>query len=66
MKKAAGIIIATLVGVASVTAQIASDQKAANKLARLEGLKDAGFGIFIHWGIPGSRWSTLRSDIPVL
>jgi len=55
MKKITGIIIATLFGVQCATAQIASDQKAglegANKPKRLEWLKDAGFGIFIHWGI---------------
>ena len=55
MKKAAAIIIAMLLGVQSATAQIESDQQAAlegaNKPERLEWLKDAGFGIFIHWGI---------------
>jgi alpha-L-fucosidase len=55
MKKISAIIIAMLLGVQSATAQIESDQLAgqqgANKPERLEWLKDAGFGIFIHWGI---------------
>ena len=55
MKRLTVIIIAMLLGVQSATAQIESDQLAgqqgANKPERLEWLKDAGFGIFIHWGI---------------
>ena len=55
MNRTTSTIVALLFSVLTAAGQIASDQDpgatGANKPERLEWLKDAGFGIFIHWGI---------------